>query len=161
MNRIEVGIQRKAFVAYVIFAISLGVAVGGFVRRTLPSMGVTLGIFVVVRLAIAIFVRPNFLPPLEWDISKPMTGDDAWNVGQRVVDFSGHPISRHDYNQLLANMQALQGSVGDYLREHGVIAYHLYQPQSRFWPFQNLEAGLFLTMAALLIAAAVWSTRRA
>jgi hypothetical protein len=154
-------VQGIVFVAYVIFAIALGVAVGGLVRRVLPSMGITLGIFVVVRLAIAIFVRPNFLPPLEWDMSKPMTGDDAWNVGQRVVDLSGHPVSQHDYNQLLANAQALQGSVGDYLRAHGVIAYQLYQPESRFWFFQNLEAGMLLTIAALLIAVAVWSTRRA
>jgi ABC-type transport system involved in multi-copper enzyme maturation permease subunit len=154
-------VQGVAFVAYVIFAIALGVAVGGLVRRVLPSMGITLAIFVVVRLAIVIFVRPNFLPPLEWDMSKPMTGDDAWNVGQRVVDLSGHPVSQHDYNQLLANAQVLQGSVGDYLRAHGVIAYQLYQPESRFWLFQNLEAGLFLTLAVFLIGLAVWSTRRA
>lgn len=94
-------------------------------------------------------------------MSKPMTGDDAWNVGQRVVTLSGRPVSQHDYNQLLAGAQSLQGSVGDYLRAHGVIAYQLYQPESRFWLFQNLEAALFLTMAALLIGIAVWSTRRA
>lgn len=123
-------------------------------------MGITLVIFVVVRLVIAIWVRPNFLPPLESDIDKPMSGD-TWNVGQRVVDLSGKPVSQHDYNQLLANAQALQGSVGDYLRAHGVIAYQLYQPESRFWLFQSLEAGLFLTMAALLIAITVWSMRRA
>lgn len=154
-------VQGVVFIAYVIFAIALGVAVGGFVRRVLPSMGITLASFVVVRLAIAIFVRPNFLPPLEWDISKPMTGDDAWNVGQRVVDLSGHPISQHAYNQLLANAQALPGSMGDYLRAHGVIVYQLYQPESRFWLFQRLEAGLFIALAAALIGLAIWSTRRA
>jgi ABC-type transport system involved in multi-copper enzyme maturation permease subunit len=154
-------VQGLPFVAYAIFAIALGVAVGGLVRRVLPSMGITLAVFVIIRLAIVIFVRPNFLPPLEWDMSKPMTGDDAWNVGQRVVDLSGHPVSQHDYNQLLADAQVLQGSMGDYLRAHGLIAYQLYQPESRFWLFQNLEGGLFLTLAVFLIGLAVWSTRRA
>jgi hypothetical protein len=42
-----------------------------------------------------------------------------------------------------------------------MIAYQLYQSESRFWLFQNLEAGLFLTTAALLIALAVWSKSRA
>lgn len=154
-------VQGLPFVAYTVLAIALGVAVGGLVRRVLPSMGITLGAFVLIRLGIAIFARPNYLPPLEWDMSKPMTGDDAWNVGQRVVTLSGRPVSQHDYNQLLAGAQSLQGSVGDYLRAHGVIAYQLYQPESRFWLFQNLEAALFLTMAALLIGIAVWSTRRA
>jgi hypothetical protein len=155
-------IQGLPFVAYVVFAIALGTAVGGLVRRVLPAMGMALALFVAVRLAVVIWLRPNFLPPLEWDISKPMTdGGDSWNVGQRVVDLSGHPVSQSQYNQLIANAGALQGSTGDYLRAHGVVVYQLYQPESRFWLFQNLEAGLFIGLAAGLIALTVWLTRRA
>ena len=155
-------IQGSAFVAYVVFGIALGIAVGGLVRRVLPAMGITLAVFVAVRLAVVIWVRPNFLPPLEWDISKPMTDvGDTWNVGQRAVDLSGHAVSQSYYNQLMANAGFLQGSVGDYLRAHGVVVYQLYQPESRFWLFQNLEAGLFIALAAGLIAVTVWSMRRA
>jgi len=43
---------------------------------------------------------------------------------------------------------------------HNGVTY--YQPASRFWLFQGIEAAIFLTLAAILIAvAAWWLTRRA
>jgi hypothetical protein len=35
-----------------------------------------------------------------------------------------------------------------------------YQPGTRFWPFQWIEAGWLLVLSALLIAVAVWLVRR-
>jgi hypothetical protein len=52
------------------------------------------------------------------------------------------------------------GSSGEYLRAHGVVLLQLYQPESRFWLFQNLEGTLFLAVAAVLFGLAVLSARR-
>ena len=35
---------------------------------------------------------------------------------------------------------------------HGYLGYLIYQPASRFWAFQGIEAGIYLTVAAALIA---------
>lgn len=153
-------IQGLAFVSYVMFAIALGVAAGALIRRTVPAMAATLVIFVAVRLGVYLGLRPRFLPPLEWDISKPISGD-VWTLGQRVVDLSGHPVPQQRYNQLVANAGILPGSMSDYLRAHGVIVLRLYQPGSRFWLFQSMEAGLFMLLAVMLVGAVVWLTRRA
>lgn len=155
-------IQGPAFVAYAIFAIALGTAAGGLIRRTVPAMAVTLVVFVAIRVAVLNWVRPNFLPPLEFDTSQTVTaGGDSWNLGQKVVDLSGHAVSQQYYEQLVANAGSLPGSMGDYLRAHGVVLLQLYQPESRYWLFQSLEATLFVALAAALIGVVIWSIRRA
>jgi ABC-type transport system involved in multi-copper enzyme maturation permease subunit len=154
--------QGPVFVGYVIFAIALGIAAGTLIRRVVPAMGATLVAFVAIRLAVFLWVRPNFLPPLELDISNPLTnGGDTWQLGQRAVDLAGHPVSQQYYQQLLANAGFLQGSTADYLRAHGVIVLQSYQPESRFGLFQGLEASLFAVLAAVMLGVAIWSTRRA
>jgi hypothetical protein len=37
---------------------------------------------------------------------------------------------------------------------HHVLAYITYQPASRYWAFQGIETGIFVALAAALIAAA-------
>lgn len=58
-------------------------------------------------------------------------------------------------------MGSLPGSVDDYFRAHGVIVLQLYQPESRFWLFQGIEAARFVLLAAMLLGAAMWLIRRA
>jgi hypothetical protein len=40
------------------------------------------------------------------------------------------------------------------LTSHGYSQYITYQPAARYWPFQFIEAGLFVALAAVLIALA-------
>ena len=37
---------------------------------------------------------------------------------------------------------------------HGIRGYVTYQPASRYWAFQGIETGIFLLLAAALIAVA-------
>jgi hypothetical protein len=46
------------------------------------------------------------------------------------------------------------------VREAGYQGYLTYQPASRFWIFQGIEAGIFVVLAAALIAVAFWIIRR-
>jgi hypothetical protein len=155
-------LQGLVLAAYVIFGIALGATAGAFIRRMVPAMAVTLVAFVAIRVAVYNWVRPNLLPPLSWDTNKlaPNLGD-SWNLGQRPVDLSGHPVSDQYYQQLVANAGVLPGSFADYMRAHGVVVLQLYQPESRFWLFQSMEAALFVVLAAVLIGLTVWAIRRA
>ena len=38
------------------------------------------------------------------------------------------------------------------LAKHGYTQYLTYQPADRYWPFQFIEAGIFVAIAAALIA---------
>jgi ABC-2 family transporter protein len=155
-------VQGLVLVAYVIFGIALGAAAGAITRRTVPAMAVTLVAFIAIRIAVYNWVRPNLLPPLSWDTSKlALNSGDSWNLGQRAVDLSGHPVSDQYYQQLLANAGVLPGSFADYMRAHGVVVLQLYQPESRFWLFQGMEGALFVVLAAALIGLTIWAIRRA
>ena len=48
-------------VAYALFAFAAGVMFGALLRRTIPAMVATLGLFVVARIAVSIWVRPHLL----------------------------------------------------------------------------------------------------
>ena len=47
------------------------------------------------------------------------------------------------------------------LAKHGYAQYVSYQPADRYWPFQFIEAGIFVALAAVLIAFAVINRRDA
>ena len=51
-------------VAYTVFAFTLGAFLGTVIRRTLPAMAATLGIFAFTRIAVTAWVRPQLLAPL-------------------------------------------------------------------------------------------------
>lgn len=51
-------------VTYAAFAFASGALLGAIIRRTVPAIAATLGLFVFVRVAISIWVRPHLLRPL-------------------------------------------------------------------------------------------------
>jgi hypothetical protein len=51
-------------VAYGVFAVALGVAVGAVVRRSVAAMAITLAVYVLVTVAVPVWVRPHLIPPV-------------------------------------------------------------------------------------------------
>ena len=51
-------------VGYAVFAVALGIAIGAVVRRTLPAMALTLGLYAAVQICMPVVVRPALLPPV-------------------------------------------------------------------------------------------------
>ncbi len=65
-NRYDLFDRRDlAPVAYTAFAFTLGAFLGTVIRRTLPAMAATLGIFAFTRVAVTAWVRPHLLAPLQ------------------------------------------------------------------------------------------------
>jgi len=139
-------------VASTLFALSLGVAVGSVMGRSIPAMAVTLVLFVIVRIGLAELGRPNYIAPLTYTthdlstFSSPPAGfPDAWWVDQAsFYDAGGHLLSS-----------------GFRYSSQAAYALQHYQPGDRFWQFQTVESGILTLLAAALVGFAIyWVTRR-
>jgi hypothetical protein len=81
-------------IAYVAFAVALGVTAGVFIRRTLPAMATTCFVFVVVRMAFTQFVRPNLMAQkvLTTALDPDATGFGRTGSAPAVLEPSAHGI---------------------------------------------------------------------
>jgi ABC-type transport system involved in multi-copper enzyme maturation permease subunit len=157
-------VEPPVLIAYALFALMLGVAFGTLIQRTIPAMAATLVGFVVVRAVIEVFARPIYLPPLSWDVGTNLADNASFLfVGtQQHVDLAGHPISDSRWNDVVQQCSSPPVPSGkstgtplhDCLLNHGVLVVQQYQPDSRFWLFQGIEAAIFITFAMVLAIAA-------
>jgi hypothetical protein len=58
-------------IGYAAFAFASGALIGAVIRRTLPAMATTLGVYVFARIATTFWVRPRLLTPIHQTISLP------------------------------------------------------------------------------------------
>jgi hypothetical protein len=54
-------IQGIAPIGYALFAVALGMTAGALLRRTLPALATTLGVFIALRLLITDYIRPHYM----------------------------------------------------------------------------------------------------
>ncbi|MGH3001345.1 MAG: ABC transporter permease subunit [Gaiellaceae bacterium] len=147
--------------AYALYALVLGVLAGLLLRRTVAAMSMTLVVFVATRLIVLKFLRPHFLPPLHRLVGTdtgPQTGN--WILSDAVVDAGGRQIgaAREDLAVLHAQHAGIDPHT--YLVTLGWKRAISYQPAGRFWTFQLIEAGLFIALAAAVVAITLWLVRR-
>jgi hypothetical protein len=163
-------VQGPEFVAYALFSLALGVAAGAAIGRTVPAMAVVLVGFLAVRAAIEVFVRRNFMPPVESELTGALFSGQgqAWLIGnQRPVDMHGNNISSDQFNQITdACLHPASGVVpGNFnlqacWHEHGIRVLQTYQPAERFPIFQGIETTIFVLGAIALLGFAIWLVRR-
>jgi hypothetical protein len=135
-------------VAYTVFAVALGVAVGAVLRRSVPAMAATLALYTFVQIAVPFWVRPHLVPPVQKTVAfteclPPPPGEPA--LGGRVK-------VPGDARSQLANCFARLDAEG--YRQHLT-----YQPANHFWPLQWAETGLYLVLSGLLAAFCFWWVR--
>ncbi len=91
-------VQGIVPVAYSVFAVALGIGVGSLFRRVLPAIATTLGVFVALRVAVAVYLRPHFLAPLTktFPLSGPHSTVPAgsWFLSSSIVGPAGRSIGR-------------------------------------------------------------------
>lgn len=158
------GATGVAPVGYAVFAFSLGVTVGVLVRRTLPAMAITLALFAVIQVLWPTIARPHLIPPVQGTAALSAVSfngfgirdngqlflqagyvsgkQGAWILGSQPVNAAGQLVT-------LAP-PACASSASTFvpcLVRHGIQMQVTYQPASRYWAFQWLETGIFLTAA--------------
>lgn len=153
-------IQGIAPVAYAVFAVALGIAAGALLRRVLPAMAATFTVFTGLRFLIAEYARPHYQAPVSRSFP-PFSDDNAAPHGSLVLSNATLGPDGHNYTAGLGIQQvppACRGNAASQLNSclasHGFHTQILYQPASRFWTFQAIEAGIFIVLAAALVAVA-------
>jgi hypothetical protein len=155
-------------VSYALFAVALGIAAGTLVRRTLPALAITVAAFAALRLLIEDYVRPHYMAAITttFSITHPVTPAGAyWQLANGAIGPGGqlYPHGGIAINgvPLAAIPPACRGFVTGKLNPrdmiscvsaHGVREFITYQPASRYWTFQGIETGIFVLLAAVLIA---------
>jgi hypothetical protein len=91
----------------------------------------------------------------------------AWQLASGVVAPGGARLTMHDGADIAPNImaswvpQACQPGVGgrggqpavlSCMQSAGFRQFVSYQPADRYWPFQLIETGIFVALAAMLIA---------
>jgi hypothetical protein len=169
-------------VGYALFAMALGIAAGTLLRRTVPAIAVTLGGFAALRLVITEVVRQHYMTAVTTYyslLSSFSPSGPAWVLAQGVVNKSGQAFTGYyqvDINgvpasALPASCQKLipnggvafggpsggpsgaqMHAVTSCMQLAGFRQFVTYQPASRYWAFQGIETGIFVALAAALIA---------
>jgi hypothetical protein len=148
------------------------------IGRSLPALAVTGGVFLAVRLAVTYAVRVHYISAVTtiYSVTQSFTPKGAYwqlaqgtvlpggqlstnlSVGPTYIDQSFHGAT------LPASCQALgNGPISSVLACLVRLGYHsftTYQPGYRFWPFQFIETGVFLALAAILVGVTFLVVRR-
>jgi hypothetical protein len=160
-------------VGYAIFAMALGICAGTLLRRTLPALAVTLAGFVGLRALIALWLRLHYLTPVTvyYKLTAPFTPAGSYlGISQGIVGANGKPPvvvpGGYGFDGVPIPAACQKFMTGPNpnplpcLTAHGYQGYVTYQPASRFWAFQGIETGIFLVLAAALLAITFWVLSR-
>jgi hypothetical protein len=171
-------------IGYAAFAFVLGVAAGILIRRTVPAMAVTLGGYIAVIGAMTLWGRAHLLPAKHLiqaldlsvdshNIESFGTSQDghemrivvdpgikgAWVLHTETIDRAGHVFTGPaDMTQCGRDSGPQQCFA--WVNTLGLRESVTYQPAGRFWALQWAETGVFLVLAALLVALGFWWLRR-
>jgi hypothetical protein len=168
-------------IGYAVFAVALGIAAGALLRRTLPAMAITLVVFTLLRLVVSEDFRSHYLTPITktfgflqharsvlptgsyWIVSSGLVGPSGpvrtgLLGGGPGLNFNGVQIPVSELPSACQKLlfQGAGNSPGGFPSCMAARGYHVflsYQPADRYWAFQGIETGIFVLLAAALIAA--------
>jgi hypothetical protein len=174
-------------VAYSVFATALGITAGATARRTLPAIAIVIGGFIGMRLWISQDLRMHFMAPVTtfYGVAANFnTPAGSINVGGGLINQAGQLVTGSFGNVMIDGVPstslpaacqqlipasasgpngpsgATLNAVYGCLQQAGYRQFLSYQPISRYWAFQGIEAGIYLAVAAALIAVTFYAVRR-
>nr|BFD95046.1 hypothetical protein KitaXyl93_64060 [Kitasatospora sp. Xyl93] len=129
-------------IAWSVFALSLGVLVGQLVRRLVPAMFLT-GALVAVAVGLVRWARPYFHPIVDQvaAVGTPQP-TNAWLLGRGIVLPDG---TRASTDTCLFSFQDNPSC------DIATASWARFHPADHLVPIQLVEAGLLLTLSALLL----------
>jgi hypothetical protein len=158
--------EGTAPLAYALFALALGIALGVILRSSVPAIVLTLVGYYLARTPFG-FLRARYMPPLTitYDSSGavPVGGPQIrdWFITDGFVDRAGQPVSADAINSICGNNDPTTpgNPTSACVHAHGWLYQVTWQPDSRFWAFQGIETVIFLALALLLLALTIWWVR--
>jgi hypothetical protein len=179
-------LRGVAIAGWTLLAFAIGVLAGLLIRRVVPAMFAT----VVAWTGIAVgaeFLRRHYEAPVvttklnlalsDWVMSQRWTQDGKpvsastvnqvlHKVGAGIIGRNSHvgqlPGSASGSGQVAGSPSSTARSVNasQYLVHHGLALTSTFQPASRFWSFQWIEAGWLFALALIIMGMAVWLLHR-
>jgi hypothetical protein len=172
MNRLTDGVFDNsgiAFPAFTLVSFAIGAFLGMLLRRVIPALAATLGVYLAIRLA-AWGVRKYYPVAVVTGNSKifgqfgtPSLPGYPWILSTWVTGPGGKPASQSVANQILngpgpgAGTSVASGAGGPV--PPGYTEWNRWIPLSHYWPMQFIEAGWLLVLAVALMAGTVWLVR--
>jgi hypothetical protein len=150
--------------AYAAFGFALGLAFSAITRRTVLSMGLTLGVLYVTRSFVSHVWRPYFQEPLRKVESFAAYSNNVTNWDDTTLRVGGHYSDSAGNEVPFPHVCSGRPREADYatcLADNDVQYLTQYQPIDRLVPFQWFETGIFAVLAAGLFALAFVWVRRA
>ncbi|MDT4912530.1 MAG: hypothetical protein QOC66_1658 [Pseudonocardiales bacterium] len=154
-------VEGTVFVARTLFGFALGAFLGVIIKRTVPAIAATLGVWFAVVFLSVVYLRPMIQEPLV--AAEGMgTSTDGWVIDEWFQNRAGHHLSDIEMNALMGGpgKTNLGRSIDQLLAQNGIRHMVQYQPGSRFWHFQIVETVGYGVVTLLLGAATVWWVRR-
>ena len=162
-------LRGVAFGAWTLAAFATGALAGMLIRKVVPAIVATLVAYAGLAIATGAWLRAHYFAPI---VTRSLNvPSSVWIVSQNWTK-GGQTVSQTVLYQVLQGAPAqVAGKEGggpnlhalvawQYLVQHGYIQVTSYQPATRFWAFQWVEAGWLLGLSVLLIAVTVWLVRR-
>ena len=153
-------ITGVVFAARILFGLCLGVALGTIIRRTVPAMLATIAVWLAVAWPSVVFLRPLIQTPISVPTASNSIADNAWAISTWYQNSSGRHLGSAGLDRLLAQARASGVTTGDafqaFLGRHGWTQWSSYEPNSRFWHFQTVEAAAYVLLSLALAALALW-----
>jgi hypothetical protein len=152
-----------AFPAFTLAAFAIGAFLGMLLRRIIPAIAATLGVYLAIRLA-AWGLRGQYPLTLVTSNQQQFTGYGTpsqpgfpWILSTWVTGPGGKPASQ----AVLSRLQDITSTANQVVSvPKGYTMWTRFFPASNFWPMQLIEAGWLLILAVAFGAAAVWLVRR-
>jgi hypothetical protein len=156
-------------VAYSLFAMALGIAAGALLRRVLPAMAVMLAGFIAVRAVVTLWLRPHYMSAVTvfHTVTSGFTPPGSfWQLAAGILGPNGQAINQSTNGNVVAGIPVYYLPASCNAPSRGPFspppscaqalthfrAFLTYQPADRYWTFQGIETGIYLVLAAALIA---------
>jgi ABC-type transport system involved in multi-copper enzyme maturation permease subunit len=170
-------------VAYAIFAVALGTALGAWFKRTMIALGVTLVLLVgIIIIVVPKLVRPQYVAPItvtssmDFDALRSKLPSGAWRLSTGIIDKNGNTFDHLDFPSWPPQCQTIaqqtqqtptagpktagSATVDSCLTAAGYRQIARYQPDNRYWEFQQIEFGLYMLLSLIPIGATYWLVLR-
>jgi hypothetical protein len=162
-------LREVTFPAWTVAAFAIAALAGMLIRRVVPAIAAALATCAGLAFAAAGLLRQHYLTPLVTTAVSLPGASTAWVISQWSTlngrfAYAGDPPLNLVNQYCGSSSGAKLGPPGavftQCLAPHGYVQWTSYQPAGRLWPFQWIEGGWLLALAALLIAVTVWLVQR-
>jgi len=171
-NRIErsmFGITGVVPVAYSLFALMLGTALGAVLRRTAWAVLATVAGYAAAAWVMLTWVRQHlaatvFVPyPTSQNaqvLSSPRPVGWPVGFGYQVIPGKEHLLGGSSPGAVVSRCQTSGSDLYQCATAHGLQFGQVYQPGSHYWALQWSEAGIYVAAAIALLGVTIWAVRR-